>query len=279
MTGPLVSIILPTYNRSSFLERAIESVLDQSYSNWELIISDDASEDQTPEICRSWQAKDRRIVYIRGEKNVGIAGNINRALRVARGKYAALLDDDDCWADSQKLEKQVNFLEKNPEYVGVGGGMIVRDATGKELFRYLQPETDSAIRKTMLFSNPMANSTMMFVRTAAEKVGFYDESINWGADRDFWLKMARIGKLHNLPEYFAYYTVSGQNSLFRNQRELFLSSLNIIKRYKKDYPYYFPALIFHYGLIIYSLLPSRLRTILNMPLYYLKRVTFGRKGS
>lgn len=276
MAQPLVSVVLTTRNRAHLLDKSIRSVFSQTLADFEFIIIDDASSDLTAEVIDGWRSKDNRIKTFRNPVNFGIAKSMNRGLKLAQGKYLAVIDDDDPWATREKLARQVDFLEKNPDHAAVGGGMIVVNRDGKELFRYLQPRKDQDIRHTILFSNPMANATTMFRKSTAEKVGFYNEAIHSGADRDFWLKIGKVGKMYNLPEYLAYYTVAGQNSLFRDQRELFASSLSIIKRYKNDYPRYIPALMFNYFMYGYSLLPEPLRQALNMPLFYIKRKTFGR---
>lgn len=276
MTVPKVSIVLPTYNRAKFIGKAIESVVMQSFRDWELIISDDASIDETPVIVRAWQEKDSRIHYRKNESNVGIARNINQGIRGAQGELIALIDDDDSWIPKDKLEKQIAFLDSHPDYVGVGGGMVVVDREGKELFRYFKPETDIDIRKSMLFSNPIAHSTTVYRKFVALKAGLYDESLTCAADREFFLRLGKEGKLYNFPAYFAYYTTGSQNALFRNQRELFATNLRFLRRYKKNYPNYLPAFVFNGALYLYSLLPEGFRGFVNMPLFYFKRKVFDR---
>lgn len=276
MNGLKVSIILATYNRAHFLDAAIESVRRQSFQDWELVISDDASTDDTAEKVKEWQKKDPRIVYRRNEKNLGIAGNYNAAFQAARGEYLAMLDDDDYWVADDKVERQVRFLDENFDHVGVGGGMAVLDALGKEAFRYLKPETDAAIRRSMFFSNPMANSTTLFRRSAAEQLGWYNASIEHGADRDFWLRMGRIGKLYNFQDYFSSYTLGGQNALLRAQRVMFRCILRFIKQYKNDYPHYRAGMVFNYGAYVYSFLPASLRAFANRTLFYFKHLLFDR---
>lgn len=108
----LVSIIMPTYNCGRFIAETIESVLEQSYPDWELIISDDCSTDDTVEIVRSYQAGEPRIRYIRNERNSGAAVTRNAALREARGRWIAFLDSDDLWRP-RKLERQLRFMVEN----------------------------------------------------------------------------------------------------------------------------------------------------------------------
>lgn len=283
MTNPKVSILMATYNRAGMISRTIESVLEQSFKDWELIIADDGSTDDTQEVVRAWQKKEPfdmaqgnpRIVYLRRESNQGISKNYNMGLRAARGEYVAMIDDDDPWRDKEKLKKQVEFLDKNPEYVGCGAGVIVVDGNGRELYRYLKPQTDAQIRARMLFSNLMANSTTMFRRATGEAVGWYDESARYSGDRDFWLKLGLKGKLCNFPEYFSYYTMTGSNTSIAKIRPHLKASLAIMRRYKNNYPHYAVALVFNWIQYGYSFLPFFIRRPLHYSLARLKRLAVG----
>ena len=109
--GNSVSIIMPSYNTGRFISETIESVLAQSYSDWELIIVDDCSNDNTDDVVSQYLT-DKRIRYIKNETNSGAAVSRNRALREAKGKWIAFLDSDDLW-EPDKLETQIVFMEKN----------------------------------------------------------------------------------------------------------------------------------------------------------------------
>ena len=109
--GNLVSIIMPSYNTASFIAESIQSVLAQSYKDWELIIVDDCSPDNTDQVVKPYLS-DERIMYLKNEKNSGAAVSRNRALREAKGKWIAFLDSDDLWMPD-KLKKQISFMEKN----------------------------------------------------------------------------------------------------------------------------------------------------------------------
>ena len=109
--GELVSIIMPSYNTGGFIKSSIESVIAQSYSNWELIIVDDCSTDNTDKVVEDYLS-DNRIHYIKNDKNSGAAISRNRALREAKGKWIAFLDSDDLW-EPKKLEKQIAFMQEN----------------------------------------------------------------------------------------------------------------------------------------------------------------------
>jgi len=271
---PKVSVLMATYNRAAMIGPTIESVLRQTFKDWELVIPDDGSNDNTEELVKEFQKNEPRIKYIRSPVNQGISRNYNMGFAMTTGEYIAMIDDDDPWRDDGKLEKQVKFLDEHPDYVGVGGGVIVVDGEGKEQYRYFKAETDQEIRSYMLYSNPMANSTTMFRRAAGEKVGWYDGSIRYSGDRDFWLKMGRIGKLCNFKEYFTYYTMTGNNATITNLRPHLKTSLMVMKRYKKDYPHYLSALAVNKVQYSYAFLPEVVRRRIHKLLARLKRLVF-----
>ncbi len=109
---PLVSVIMPSYNAESFIAQSIESVLQQTYSHWELLITDDCSSDRTPLIAQSYCTKDSRINFVIAQKHTGIAGTRNQSIARAKGRFVAFLDNDDLWVP-EKLEKQVQFILDN----------------------------------------------------------------------------------------------------------------------------------------------------------------------
>lgn len=272
---PRVSIVMATYNRAPLIVHAIQSVREQTFDDWELIVTDDGSTDETPRVVQEWIAKDGRIRYLRSEVNTGISKNYNRAFRQAQGVYIAMIDDDDQWSDAEKLEIQIKFLDSHPDYVGCGGGVIVVDDRGRECYRYLKPETDEAIRARMLFSNPMANSTTLFRRALGEKVGWYDETIRYSGDRDFWLKIGLEGKLYNFPRYFSYYTMSEISTSIAKIRPHLKASFIVMQRYKAKYPGYVFAYPVNAAQYAYSFLPGWMRRRIHTSLARLKRAIAG----
>ncbi len=111
---PAISVIMPTYNRAELLPRAINSILWQTYKDFEFIIVDDGSTDDTARLLKEYADKDKRIRILRNEKNKGIAYSRQRGLDAARGKYIAVMDSDD-WSVPERLQKQIDFMDKNPE--------------------------------------------------------------------------------------------------------------------------------------------------------------------
>ena len=109
---PLVSVIMPSYNAARYIAESIESVLHQTYRNWELIITDDCSSDRTPEIVQAYKEKEPRINFVVAQQHSGIAGTRNQCLARAKGRFVAFLDNDDLWYP-EKLEKQVSFMNES----------------------------------------------------------------------------------------------------------------------------------------------------------------------
>src|SRR5712692_2029995 len=126
-SSPKVSILTLTCNRAQYISRAIESVLCQRFQEWELIVVHDGPSGPIDAIMNEWTAVDRRIRYFHRPQMGNIANACNYGIARAKGRYIAILDDDDYWARPDKLEKQVAFLDQQPEYVGCGGGLTVVD--------------------------------------------------------------------------------------------------------------------------------------------------------
>lgn len=137
--GDLVSIIMPSYNTARYIFETIQSVINQTYQNWELIIVDDCSTDNTDIVVE--KIKDPRIKYIKNEKNLGAAVSRNRALREARGRWVAFLDSDDLWK-SEKLEKQVRFMTKKKCYFSYTDYEEIDDAGNRMNVIVTGPESD-----------------------------------------------------------------------------------------------------------------------------------------
>jgi len=268
---------MTTWKRPQYIGGAIQSVLDQTFTDWEIVIVDDGSPDNTAEVAREWEKKDKRIQYLQ-LKHVGrIAIVSNAGLRKAKGEFVAILDDDDWWLDKQKLEKQIGFLEKNPDYLGCGGAYVIVNGEGKETGRFMKPQSDEAIRRVALYANPMANSTTMFRRMEA---GFYDESLPQFADWDFWLRLGKNGKLYNFPEYFSAYRMwHGGASFNTNQKELVGSAIVIVRRYRNDYPRFWLAFLGTAAYWCYARLPLFMRRRMNAFFSKTKKFLFSGSGS
>lgn len=228
-----------TYNRPQLIGRAIQSVVDQRFREWELLVVQDGENERTQSVMAEWRKRDDRICYLPRGTVGNIAEASNHGIRRARGEFLAILDDDDSWATPEKLEKQVAYLDRNPGCVGCGGGVIVVDQDGMEKMRYLRPERHEDIRRGALYTNPMGHSTTVARMAAVMECGGYDETLAGYQDWDLWLKLGLRGKLYNFPEYFLCYTVWEGGGSFQQQAKNTRSALRIAWRHRRDYPGFF----------------------------------------
>ncbi len=195
----LVSIIMPSYNTASFISESIRSVLAQSYKDWELIIVDDCSSDDTDEVVKPFLS-DERIRYLKNEKNSGAAVSRNRALREAKGRWIAFLDSDDLWLP-EKLQKQIQFMEKNSYHFSYTNYAEI-DMDGKK--NGITVTGPRRITKTGFFNYCWPGClTVMYDRYA---VGFIQiADIKKNNDYAMWLKVCRKADCYLLEEELALY--------------------------------------------------------------------------
>ena len=193
----LVSIIMPAYNTANYISASIESILAQTYTNWELLIVDDCSTDKTVDVIKSY--KDERIVVLKNKKNSGAALSRNYALREAKGKYIAFLDSDDTWAE-QKLEKQINFMKENGYAFTFTDYRICQNG---KWFPYINIGPDVVDKKKMYDYCYFSTITVMYER---EKIGLVQiADIQKNNDYAMWLKIVEKSDAYRLPECLSYY--------------------------------------------------------------------------
>lgn len=262
---PLVSIILPAYNGAQWIEKAIQSVLAQSVTDFELLIINDGSTDATEVIALNLAKEDSRIRYIKNERNLGIQRTRNISLEQARGEFIAEIDQDDEWIDRDKIKKQLNFLKAHTDYVLVGTGAIMVDSEGQETARYFMPKTDEEIRKKLLRKNCFIHSSVMYRKNPVKEIGGYAVD-RMSEDHDLWLRLGRVGKFGNLEDYAVKYFL---NSKGYNSQDKFLrlkQNLLFAKEHKDFYPNYVLAVIIGWAKIFFTpvfyLMPTKVKGML-----------------
>jgi glycosyltransferase involved in cell wall biosynthesis len=240
-SSPLVSIIVPSYNYGQFIYQMLESVLAQTYHNWECIIVDDGSTDDTREIVLRLAAADGRIRYIR-QKNQGQPAALNTGLRNFAGEYLQILDADDL-LENRKLERQIEYLQSHPEVDIVYGDAryFTEQNTHERLYSMWggnqpwMPELSGAgvqVLQHLVRANIMPVNTPLIQRRTVETVGPFDETLAPLHDWDYWLRCAANGNL------FDYFKAEGTMALVRihsasmskNQRRMYLTSLTLRKK-------------------------------------------------
>lgn len=213
--GDLVSIITPTYNCRKFISATIDSVLNQTYKNWEMIIVDDCSIDNTMEIVRNYMEKDNRIRYFLLDENSGAAVSRSKAMELAQGKYMAFLDSDDWWT-CNKLEKQVSFMESN-SYAFTCTAYEQVDEELKSLNRVIKTKERTSYNGILL-DCPVGNSTVMY---NVEKLGkFIVPNIRKRNDDALWLQILKKEKyIYGMPDILTKYMIRN-NSISSNKLDL-----------------------------------------------------------
>lgn len=196
---PKVSVIIPTYNRARYLKRAIQSVLDQSFQDFEIIVVDDASTDETRETIEAFQ--DPRIRYFHHESNRQEAGSRNTGVQNSVGQYIAFLDDDDVWLE-QKLSMQVDLLDRNSSKIGaVYSSFLKIDAETEKVLGPWSAEKRGDVLDALREDNWIGiPSTVLVRRECFEKVGLFDEQVEFGLDYDMWIRIAQYYEFEYLEE-------------------------------------------------------------------------------
>lgn len=197
--APLVTVLMPAYNAGPFLKEAVDSVLNQHFTDFELLVINDGSTDNTSTILESYT--DPRLVVVHQE-NIGLVRSLNKGLQLARGSYIARFDADDvCFPD--RLSTQVAFLNQHSDYVLVSGETTYMDEDGNYLFHF-RPEyyTNNEIIASGFKSCPFIHSAVMARKEALLNAGGYDPRALTFEDHLLWKKLAKQGKMCNLPIKF-----------------------------------------------------------------------------
>ncbi len=220
---PLVSVIMPVYNAGLFLAESIESILNQTYKNFEFIIVDDGSIDDSWNIIQKYAKKDRRIRALRFRKNHNEAGNgaMNKVLKHATGEYIARMDADDV-AHRYRLSRQVRFMENNPEVILCGTQARVINAAGEVVGDKSYPTDHDSIYRHYATVHPIVHPSCMIRRSMLpDKNKLYE--LRFGVNDDYYtfFKLMRYGKFANLPDRLVDYRIHGSNASLQNLKNLY----------------------------------------------------------
>ena len=213
---PKISVLMPVRNAERTLKESIESILQQSSRDFEFLICDDASNDQTGSILKTFH--DRRIRIVRNSEKKGVAGSLNRLLMRARGEFICRMDADDI-ARRDRLNMQTAFLQANPE-IGLVGSYFEELARKKRRFVKF-PTTHGSIRRVLPRFNPIRHPTIMMRQSVMQELKGYDESLEGAEDYDLVIRASSLTKLANIPKVLIRYRISDQSvSVSETQRIL-----------------------------------------------------------
>ncbi|MCI5163348.1 MAG: glycosyltransferase [Candidatus Electrothrix sp. AX5] len=232
MIDSLVSIITPTYNRSDYNIKAIESVQSQTYPHFEMIIVDDGSTDNTKHVIEPF-LQDARIRYFYQENQRQSVAR-NKGLDVATGDYICFLDSDNYWV-ANKLERSLNAFSDNPESDIVYGDIVTVDEQGEEISRKNMPRYSGKITRYLLRDNHVSMNTAMVRKKCFAELGGLDPSCEVADDYEMWLRFSAKFTYLYIPEYLAYYRVM-KNQISSNKDKRFRFNEQIIRNFQKKFP-------------------------------------------
>jgi glycosyltransferase involved in cell wall biosynthesis len=199
---PFVSVVMSAYNAELYIEEAIQSILNQTFKNFEFIIIDDGSTDKSLDIIHSFQKSDRRIIVISRE-NRGLIESLNEGIRESRGKYIARMDADDI-AMPIRIEEQILHMEGN-ENIVVCGSFVELFGAKKEIRKY--PVTDEEIRDFFVFRSPFAHpATMIYAKAIKKKM--YNKKYIHAEDYKLWMELMSEGEMYNIPKVLLRYRIT-----------------------------------------------------------------------
>jgi len=257
---PLVSVVMPAYNAEKYISEAIESILNQSFKDFEFIIVNDASTDGTSSIIKKYAELDNRIIILNNEKNLNIAKSRNKGVEKATGKYIVTMDSDDR-ALPNRLQEQYDYLNLHKDVSISIGNINVMDENG--VFQYTReyPKEDMELRSKVYKFNPFPNPTIMCRREVYEKVGKYDNQYVPIDDFDFWLRAGVYFKFGNCDKIVLNYRIAKKSASHSKIRRTEKITFKLRwKAFKLGYKFTLGDFVFNvFHLISYLLLPSGIK--------------------
>ena len=235
---PQVSVLMPNFNKVRFIGEAIDSIKNQSFQDWELIIADDGSDDGSWEIIERAAAIDKRIKVFRCEHK-GLTAIRNFTLSKASGEFIAALDSDD-WSYPERLSKQLAYLENHPDCGVLGSNYETINEQGIFIESVSQPLLDEEIRRSFFFFNPIRHSSICFRRACVTELGAYNPDWFAGEDLEILMRFGTKWKLANIPEKLIRYRIFGNNFSHQQQRAMISTTLRLRRYAVKHWDYKWP---------------------------------------
>lgn len=257
---PKISVIMSVHNGKDYIRESIESILSQTFSNFEFLIIDDNSTDGTEKILKTFG--DKRIKLIKNKKRLGLTESLNIGLKKAQGDYVARMDADDI-SLPQRFTKQVDFLEENRQIGLVGSWVEYIGPRGESLEIKKYPQNHKELLNVIMRYNPFKHPTLMIRREILKRIGGYNEKFKYAQDYDLVLKIASISKVANIPEVLLRYRIEPKASIsFKNMKaqEKFAILARIEALKSGKYPLYYA--VFLIKPLVFYFIPSGLKIFL-----------------
>jgi len=252
---PLVSVVMSVYNSEKYVSRAIESILNQTFKDFEFIIINDGSQDNTLDILKEYENKDNRIKII-DQENKGLTKSLNIGIKAAKGKYIARQDDDDV-SLSTRFEKQVEYLEKNKEVVLLGTNQYEINGEVETIGTYYDNKT---INNIVYLYNPIAHTSAMYRRNVFIEIGLYDESFETSQDFEAWMRLANYRKISMLKDVLVKRYICKDSISSKKKFVQLYNGYRARMKYSVNKKYIFKYTLMH---LIIILLPKRIVKLLK----------------
>lgn len=208
--SPVVSVLMPVFNGGAYLGEAVESILNQTFRDFEFLIIDDGSTDDSLKLLRQYAMRDSRIRVIARE-NRGLTSTLNELLSIARGEFVARMDADDI-SMPERFARQIAFIRDNPRVVCVGAAFQMIDSAGRYLTTLTSPQTDAEIQSLHLSGHAAITHPVVMMRLAAvNQVGGYDSNYDLVEDLDLWLRLGEVGEFANLTDVLLKYRLHSKS--------------------------------------------------------------------
>lgn len=234
---PILSVVMPVYNAGSFLVEAIESIRNQTHTNWELIAVDDYSTDNSWKTLKSFVKKDSRIKVYKNGKHRGVAGAANLALSFAKGTFIARMDADDI-SHPTRFARQITFLEKNKDVVAVGGQCELINEQGKKIGWKQFPTENNEIHALMFNRIPLQQPTLM-VNTSLLPKDFvwYEDNFYSAEEVELLFRLFKYGNIRNMSAILLKYRIHPENTSLKDPKKTFFLTLTtrLAAIFKHDY--------------------------------------------
>ncbi len=208
---PLISVVMPVHNAQKYIGKAIESILNQTFDKFELIIVNDASTDKTLSVIKSYIRKDPRIIVVNNKENLDIAGSLNRGIKIARSPIIARMDADDISLPN-RLEVQYKAMNKSKKVAVIGANIVVMDPMEKDISARSYPENSKDLKKCFFKYSPFAHPVVMFRKKIFDQVGGYDPKYSPTEDLDLWFRMGMKHEFRSVPQLLLRYRLSEASS-------------------------------------------------------------------
>ena len=248
---PTISVLMPAHNASKFISESIISIIEQTYTDFEFLIIDDGSTDNTWDILTNFAKCDKRIKIYRNPKRLGIVKTRNKLFSLVNSdsEYFAIFDADDISLPA-RLKIQLSYLRQNPKIGAIGSNIFIIDETGRAICMRKYPQSYHEIKKTILHRSPCCQPAVMIRKSVFAKVGGYrNGNFDRGNDYDLWLRIAAQSEIQNLPEILLKYRIQSLSVRSKYVKETLKSTLLIQSRWLFKKEYFRLSNFLHFGIL------------------------------